>query len=179
MVFRSLLGKERASGTDLTFGAIRLAVSSVLVWGALTKLLVAERMEALARAWEAAGVPEAQLMVAASISLQLLLSLMLLVGMFTRAAGLLNGANFAAAAAVTGIFSAGVQWWPIALLVVLLLHFGIAGAGRLSIDGVRARRTQARSIEEIMLSLGVNPSAHDGNYPGHSGARRKPDRTRD
>lgn len=159
----------KASATDLTFVALRLAVSLVLIWGALTKLAGGERLGALAQAWGAAGLPYPQLLVTASVGLQLILALLLLVGLFTRVAGLLNGVNFAVAAAISGIFM-GANWWPFALLVVLLLHFGTRGAGRLSIDRLRARRLatalEQRSLEELLTSIGVKSVPDYGNNPG-------------
>src|SRR3712207_5746878 len=108
-----------ASGSDLVLLVLRMAVSLVLLWGALTKLTGGGRMDALANVWGAAGLPQPQLLVTLSIGLQLVLALLLLVGLFTRVAGLLNGVNFALAAAISGIFTSGSNWWPFALLVVL------------------------------------------------------------
>ncbi|HEX8527064.1 DoxX family membrane protein [Allosphingosinicella sp.] len=164
----------RASATELSFVVLRVAVSAVLLWGASTKLAGGgERLGELAQTWSAAGLPQAQLLVTLSIAAQLVLALLLLIGLFARAAGLLNGVNFAAAAAVSGVF-AGSNWWPIALLVVLLLHFGMLGGGRLSIDALRSRRLAAgpplaeRPLEELLASMGIEPQAGDGNYPGQS-----------
>lgn len=161
--------------SDLAFVALRLAVGGVLIWGALTKLPGGGRFGELAEVWSAAGVPQPQLLVGTSITLQLVLALLLLVGLFTRAAGLLNGVNFAAAAAISGIFTAGSNWWPFALLIVLLVHLAMVGPGSLSIDAYRLRRRApapapaASSIEELMASIGIEPQSGDGNYPGQSG----------
>jgi uncharacterized membrane protein YphA (DoxX/SURF4 family) len=157
-------GEER--GTNLTFAILRIAVSAVLIWGALTKLVDGDRIEALAEVWAAAGLPEPQFWLTASITLQLLLAVLLLVGLFARLAGLVNGVNFAVAAAISGIFTSGSNWWPFALLVLLLLHYGITGAGKLSVDGYRSRRAAAGSLEDLLASMGVKPNSGDGNHPG-------------
>jgi uncharacterized membrane protein YphA (DoxX/SURF4 family) len=155
---------------ELSFAALRMAVAAILIWGALGKLAGGgDRIAALAGAWQEAGVPQAHLLVTASLGLQLLLALLLLVGLFTRLAGLANGANFALGAAVSGIFT-GANWWPIALLVVLLLHFGVRGAGRLSLDALRPRRAAAAagdgSLEDLLAAMNITPREGDGNDPG-------------
>lgn len=151
---------------DVIRAVLRLAVAGVLIWGAATKLVGGARLAELAAVWGAAGVPQPQLLVTASIALQLVLALLLLLGLFTRAAGLLNGGNFALAAAVSGIFTAGANWWPFALLVLLLLYFGLLGGGRISLDALRARRLagHGQSLEELLVAHGFRPS--DGNHPG-------------
>ena len=167
-----ILIQARESGTELTLAALRVAVAGILVWGALTKLAGGERIGELAEAWGAAGLPQPLILVTASIALQLALALLLLVGLFTRAAGLLNGVNFAAAAAVGGLFTAGSNWWPFALLILLLLHFGMFGAGRLSLDGMRARAAgppPEPSVEELLGAIGIKARDGEGNYPGNSG----------
>jgi uncharacterized membrane protein YphA (DoxX/SURF4 family) len=162
------LHPKGAGGTDLALVGLRIAVSVVLIWGALTKLAAGERIVELAGRWEAAGLPQPQLLVSTSVGLQLILALMLLVGLFTRTVGVINGVNFALAATISGIFTSGAHWWPFALLIVLLLHFGMAGGGSFSIDAVRARRVGAGSLEDLMDSMGIRPNSSDGNYPGQS-----------
>ena len=160
----------RPSAPEITFAALPIAVAAILIWGALGKLAGGGRITTIAQAWAAAGVPQAHLLVTASVGLQFLLALLLLVGLFTRVAGLLNGANFALAAAVSGIFT-GANWWPFALLVVLLFHFGMRGAGRLSLDALRPRRLAAappldhRSLEDLLAAMKIEPRAGDGNDP--------------
>jgi uncharacterized membrane protein YphA (DoxX/SURF4 family) len=165
------VAREIGKSAELTFLLLRIAVSTILIWGALTKLAAGERLDQLAAAWAASGLPQAELLVSISIGAQLIFAVLLLVGLFTRTAGLLNGVNFACGAAVSGIFTAGSNWWPFALLVVLLLHFGVLGAGKLSIDGLRRRRGSAlqpagRSVEEVMLSIGIRPQARQSNHRG-------------
>lgn len=167
----SNLADARATATDLTSAALRVAVAAILIWGALTKLVAGQKIGALAETWAAAGLSHSQLWVTLSIGIQLVLALLLLVGLFTRTAGLLNGVNFAVAAAISGIFTSGSNWWPFALLIVLLLHFGMLGAGKLSIDRMRSRRLAAASLrqegslEELLISIGLKPRSDDGNYP--------------
>lgn len=167
--------EARANGADLTFVGLRVAVGGILIWGALTKLLGGERIGELAQAWGAAGLPQPQILVTASMALQLVLALLLLIGLFTRTAGLLNGVNFAVGAALTGIFTSGSNWWPFALLIALLLHFALRGPGRLSIDRARSRRLANppmladSSLEDLLVSIGIKPQPGDGNYPGQSG----------
>jgi uncharacterized membrane protein YphA (DoxX/SURF4 family) len=159
-----------ASGADLGLAIVRVAVSTILLWGALTKLGDGERIEALAAVWAAAGVPQAHLLVTLSIGLQLVLALLLLVGLYARMAGVLVGANFAAAAAVSGIF-AGANGWAFGLLIVLLLNYGLLGGGRLSLDALLRRRLApaspaSGSVEDLLAKFGVEPVAQDTNNPG-------------
>ena len=163
------LAEAKASATDLTLVALRVTVGALLLWGALTKLVAADRIGHLAAAWGANGLPQPQLLVTLSISLQMILALLLLVGLFTRTAGLLNGVNFAVGAAISGIFTSGSNWWPFALLVLLLLHFGVLGGGKLSIDGMRSRRPAEKSLEDLLGSMGFKPQSGGGNYPGQGG----------
>lgn len=167
---RAERGRRQASGADLGLAIVRIAVSMILIWGALTKLAQVERIDALAALWASAGVPQPYLLVMLSIILQLALGLLLLVGLFARMAGVLVGLNFAAAAAVSGIF-AGANWWAFALLVVLLLHFGLIGGGRWSLDALVGRRSAAGtlpppgSLEDLLASIGVKPLPEDSNNP--------------
>lgn len=157
--------------TELSVAGLRMTVAAILIWGALTKLAGGERIAALAAGWAAEGIPEPHLFVTASVALQLALASLLLVGLFTRAAGLLSGVNFAVAAAASGLFTAGANWWAFALLVVLLLHFGARGAGPISLDRLRARRLAAAaslresSLEGLLASMGIAPRSESGEGP--------------
>lgn len=165
----------KASSAGLTLAALRIVVSTILVWGALTKFAAGERIEQLAGEWALVGLPEPHLLVTISIGLQLALAMLLFVGLFTRTAGILSGLNLGMSAALSGIFSSGPNWWPFALLVVILLHFGMLGAGPLSIDAEKWRRLaagrEARSLEELLASLGIEPQSPDSNNPGQKGGR--------
>lgn len=159
----------RATSADLSLIALRVAVAGILVWGALTKLVSDTRIGELAQVWSAASLPQAELLVMLSIGLQLVLALFLLVGLFAQVAGWLVAANFTAGAAVSGIFSSGTNWWPFVLLIALMLHFAMSGAGKLSVDAVRARLAalgaQPRSLDEVMASIGVEPRPEGRDDP--------------
>lgn len=159
-------------GGDFSFAVLRVAVGTVLLWGAFTKLIDGSRLEALAGLWTAAGIPAAGLLVTLSVVVQFVLAGLLLVGLFVRLAGLIVGLNFAAAAAVSGIFSSP-HWWAFALLVALLVHFALRGGGRLSLDAMFAPRPAAaampggadhRSIDDMMATLGIE-AERGGNNP--------------
>ncbi len=159
-----------AGGADFGMALVRVAVSTILLWGALTKLANGERIEALAAVWAAAGVPYAYLLVAISIGLQLAQAFLLLIGLFARMAALLVAVNFTAGAVVSGIF-AGADWWPFALLIVLLLHYGLAGGGRFSIDALRRYRLAAAlqrqgSLEDVLAAMGIRAVPEASNNPG-------------
>jgi uncharacterized membrane protein YphA (DoxX/SURF4 family) len=155
---------------DMTFVALRIAVATILIWGGFTKLVDADRMSHIAAVWNAGGIPQPELLVAASVGLQLILAALLLVGLFTRTAGLLGGLNFVVAAAISGVF-ASPHSWAFVLLIALLLHFAIAGPGPLSIDRRMGRKYASAppapngSLEQLLTSMGFQARSDDGNYP--------------
>lgn len=122
---------------DLVLLAARLLVGGFLVWGVWDNILSAARMAEFARFLAKHGFPLPGLMAPLAVAVQFFGGVALIIGLMTRWAGLLVGANFVVALvmvdAALGIRGA----YPSASLVALGLIFWAFGGGRIALDSSR------------------------------------------
>jgi putative oxidoreductase len=80
------------------------------------------------------GFPLPHLLAPLSVAVQFGAGVLLILGLATRAAGMLIAANFAVAVTMVHWAEPFRDWWPALILVVLGLHFAAAGSGRFGLD---------------------------------------------
>ena len=120
--------------SDITLLLLRLVTGALLVHETWDNITRAARMREFAGFLGQFGFPLPHLLAPLSVAAQFGAGVLLILGLATRAAGVLIAANFAVA--VTMVHSAEPfrGWWPALILVVLGLHFAAAGSGRFGLD---------------------------------------------
>ena len=86
------------------------------------------------------GFPLPHLMAPLSVAVQFGGGALLVLGLATRAAGLLIAVNFVVAVLMVHYAEAFRGWWPALVLVFLGLHFAAAGSGRFGLDRLFGNR---------------------------------------
>jgi putative oxidoreductase len=119
---------------DLTLLALRLVTGAFLMHETWDNIASAARMKEFAEFLGQFGFLLPHLMAPLSVAVQFACGALLILGLATRAAGLLIAANFAVAVYMVHWSEPFRGWWPALILVFLGLHFGAAGSGRFGLD---------------------------------------------
>lgn len=127
---------------------IRLVVAARLIWGTQDNVFSRERMEEFARFLGERGVPAPLGGAVLSVGIQFLGGLLILVGLWTRAAGALLAVNFLAALWIAHRGDTFLNMYDALVMLAAGLFFFFHGPGRVSLDvwrGTRRRRASARA----------------------------------
>jgi putative oxidoreductase len=126
--------------SDWTLLALRGLTGAFLVHETWDNVTSAARMREFAGFLEQFGFPLPHLMAPFSVAVQFGCGILLILGLATRAAGLLIAGNFAVAVYMVHWAEPVRGWWPALILVFLGLHFAAAGSGKFGIDSLGTRR---------------------------------------
>lgn len=126
--------------SELTLFALRALTGVFLVHETWDNVSSAARMAEFVKFLDQFGFPTPALMAPLSVAVQFGCGILLILGLFTRAAGLLIAANFVVAVVMVHWNEAFRGWWPAIVLVFLGLHFAAAGSGKLGLDAMFGRR---------------------------------------
>jgi putative oxidoreductase len=131
---RSLIDPAWSGGADGALLASRLVIGAFLLWGVADNILSSARMAEFAQFLAANGFPIPHVMATLSVWVQALVGVALILGLFTRWAGLLCAINFAVAVAMVDA-KLGVRGaFPATALVLFGLLFATLGGGRHALD---------------------------------------------
>jgi len=125
---------------DLGMLGVRFLTGAFLIHGVWDNISEPARMAAFARFLKAHGFALPQLMAPLSVYAQGAIGVALVLGLFTRWAGILLMGNFLMALAMVHWGEAPRAQWPAAVLVALGLLFATGGAGALSLDRLASGR---------------------------------------
>ncbi len=125
---------------DLTLFALRALTGAFLVHETWDNVSSAARMAEFVEFLDQFGFPAPALMAPLSVAVQFGCGILLILGLFTRIAGLLIAANFVVAVAMVHFNEPFRGWWPAIVLVFLGLHFAAAGSGKFGIDAMWGKR---------------------------------------
>lgn len=125
---------------DLTLFALRAVTGAFLMHETWDNVSSPARMREFAGFLEQFAFPLPHLMAPLSVAVQFGCGILLILGLATRAAGLLIAANFAVAVYMVHWSEPFRGWWPALVLVFLGLHFAAAGAGRFGVDALFGKR---------------------------------------
>lgn len=125
---------------DLTLLALRVVTGGFLIHETWDNVTSSVRMREFAEFLTQFGFPLPHLMAPLSVAVQFGCGILLVLGLATRAAGLLIAANFAVAVWMVHWNEPFRGWWPALILVFLGLHFAAAGSGRLGFDAFFGKR---------------------------------------
>lgn len=120
--------------SDLSLLLLRLVTGAFLIHETWDNVTSATRMKEFAEFLGQFGFPLPHLMAPLSVAVQFGAGALLILGLVTRAAGLLVAANFAVAVYMVHWAEPFRGWWPALVLVFLGLHFAAAGSGRFGAD---------------------------------------------
>ncbi|ANY19677.1 DoxX [Tsuneonella dongtanensis] len=126
--------------SDLTLFGLRALTGAFLVHETWDNVSSAVRMAEFVKFLDQFGFPAPQLMAPLSVAIQFGCGILLILGLFTRVAGLLIAANFVVAVAMVHWSEPFRGWWPAIVLVFLGLHFAAAGSGKFGIDAMWGKR---------------------------------------
>lgn len=126
--------------SDLTLFGLRALTGAFLVHETWDNVSSAARMAEFVKFLGQFGFPAPQLMAPLSVAVQFGCGILLMLGLLTRAAGLLVAANFVVAVLMVHFNEPFRGWWPAIVLVFLGLHFAAAGSGRFGLDAMWGRR---------------------------------------
>ncbi len=133
----NLVGLDR--GRDLSQLGLRLLTGSFLMHETLDNILSPARMQEFVAFMTHFGFPAPKLMAPLGVWVQFISGALLVLGLFTRWAGLAVAATFVVAVAMVHFAEPYRGWWPAIVLVFIGAHFATHGAGRWSLDGWRAK----------------------------------------
>ena len=125
---------------DFTLLLLRLVTGAFLMHETWDNITSAARMKEFVGFLGQFGFPLPHLMAPLSVAVQFGCGLLLVLGLATRAAGLLIAANFAIAVYMVHWAEPFRGWWPALILVFVGMHFAAAGSGRFGIDGAFGHR---------------------------------------
>ena len=125
---------------DLSLLFARVAVGSFLVWGVWDNVTSTARMNEFAAFLRVHGFVAPAIMAPLSVAAQLVAGTGLVLGLFTRWAGLLVVANFVVALVMVDARLGIRGAYPSVSLVALGLVFYAFGAGRVALDAMTGRR---------------------------------------
>ena len=126
-------------GRDLSQLGLRLLTGSFLMHETLDNIVSPARMQEFVGFMTQFGVPAPNLMAPLGVWVQFISGALLVLGLFTRWAGLAVAATFVVAVAMVHFAEPYRGWWPAIVLVFIGAHFATHGAGRWSVDGWRAK----------------------------------------
>ena len=133
----NLAGLDR--GRDLSQLGLRLLTGSFLMHETLDNIVSPARMQEFEAFLAHFSFPAPNLMAPLGVWVQFISGALLVLGLFTRWAGLAVAATFVVAVAMVHFLEPFRGWWPALVLVFIGAHFATHGAGRWSVDGWRAR----------------------------------------
>ncbi|WP_439569576.1 DoxX family protein [Sphingopyxis sp.] len=119
---------------DLSLLGLRLMTGAFLVNGVWDNIVSGERMDEFAVFLARHGFPLAELAAPLSVGVQFVCGVCLLLGLATRAAGLLCSLNFVIALVMVHWNEDFRGWWPALTLVGIGAIFATHGSGRIGID---------------------------------------------
>ncbi len=125
---------------DVTLLLLRLVTGAFLMHETWDNVTSAARMKEFASFLEQFGLPLPHLMAPLSVAVQFGCGALLILGLATRAAGLLIAANFAVAVYMVHWSEPFRGWWPALVLVFLGLHFAATGSGKFGADRLFGNR---------------------------------------
>ncbi|CAN5498488.1 hypothetical protein BH23ACI1_BH23ACI1_17390 [soil metagenome] len=119
---------------------IRMAIGVRLVEGTEDNVFSYERMEEFARFLAAHGTPFPLFGAFLSVYAQFVCGILVLLGLFTRPAGLVIAINFVCAILIAHRATPFVVTWPAIMMLAAGLYFLFNGAGAFAMDRWLARR---------------------------------------
>lgn len=122
--------------------ALRLAVGVRLVEGTQDNVFHAARMEEFAKFLAAIGAPAPMFSAYLSAYAQFICGILIILGLFTRPAGLVMVVNFVVALVLAHRNTPFLQTWQAAMMLAGALYFLFCGAGPIALD--RFTRLEAR-----------------------------------
>jgi putative oxidoreductase len=125
--------------SDLTLFGLRALTGAFLVHETWDNVTSRARMEEFVQFLDQFGFPLPWLLAPFSVVVQFVCGGLLILGLFTRFAGLLIAANFVVAVLMVHFHEPFRGWWPAIVLVFLGLHFAAAGSGKFGLDGMFGR----------------------------------------
>ena len=126
--------------SDLTLLGLRGVTGGFLMHETWDNVTSAARMKEFAAFLSPFGFPLPHLMAPLSVAVQFGCGALLVLGLATRAAGLLIAANFIIAVLMVHYAEPLRGWWPALILVFLGLHFATAGSGKFGVDRLLGTR---------------------------------------
>jgi putative oxidoreductase len=114
--------------------ALRVAVGARLIEGTQDNVFSSARMEEFAAFLAAHGTPAPMFSAYLSAYAQFTCGILIVLGLFTRLAGLVMTINFIAALLIAHRATPFLATWQAAMMLAAALYFLFAGAGALSID---------------------------------------------
>ena len=126
--------------SDLTLFGLRALTGAFLVHQTLDNVTSSARMLEFVKFLDQFGFPAPALMAPLSVAVQFGCGILLILGLFTRIAGVLIAVNFVVAVVMVHWDQDFPGWWPAIVLVFLGGHFAAAGSGKIGIDAMWGRR---------------------------------------
>lgn len=119
---------------DATLLVLRLLTGAFLVWGVWDNIADPTRMAEFAEFLRQFRFPAPALMAPLSVWLQFGCGVLMILGLFTRWAGLLMAANFIVGFLMVHLADDFRAQFPALILIAVSLHFTAAGGGRYALD---------------------------------------------
>ena len=126
--------------SDLTLFALRVLTGAFLVHETWDNVSSPARMAEFVEFLGQFGFPMPGILAPFSVAVQFGCGILLILGLFTRLAGLLIAANFVVAVLMVHFNEAFRGWWPAIVLVFLGLHFAAVGSGKFGADAFLGKR---------------------------------------
>ena len=119
---------------ELTLLGLRWLTGAFLIHEVWDNIVSAERMQEFVEFMTHFGFRSPEFWAPFSVWAQFICSVLLILGLFTRAAGIVIAINFIVAVVMVHWAEDFRGWWPAIVLVFLGLHFAAAGSGRFGLD---------------------------------------------
>jgi putative oxidoreductase len=116
--------------------ALRLAVGARLIEGTQDNVFSGERMQEFATFLAVHGTPAPLFSAYLSAYAQFICGILIVLGLFTRPAGLVMTINFVAALLIAHRATPFLATWQAAMMLAAALYFLLCGAGPLSLDRI-------------------------------------------
>jgi putative oxidoreductase len=131
-------------GSDVALLIVRVLLGVFLILGVWDNITSTERMAEFVAFLTKFGCPWPELAAPVSVWAQFFGGVAILLGVFTRWAGLLMAFNFVVAWLLVGRLQSFREMFPILVLIAVPLFLATYGAGRLALDPWLERRTGGR-----------------------------------
>ncbi|ATQ43020.1 DoxX family protein [Caulobacter mirabilis] len=129
---------------DASILALRLVTGGFLIWGVWDNVTSPADMAKFVAFLTSHKFPAPELLAPLSVYTQLAAGVGMILGLFTRWAGILAALNMLVAIAMVDRFGGIRGMWPAGALVLIGLYFAAHGAGRFSLDGALEGATGAK-----------------------------------
>ena len=123
-----------APHADIAIAALRLLTGAFLVYGVWDNIVSSARMDEFIAFLAAFDFPSPELLGPLTVWVQIAVGILLILGLFTRWAGILLAVNFIVGVVGVHWDQSFREWWPAIVLVAIGIVFTTAGAGRWSLD---------------------------------------------